>query len=496
MEDQIFENVIVGSGPSGILISSLLIGQSKRVLLIEAGDFDRESILLNKRSYNFVTPSKMPEGIHTVGGGSTQWYGRVGEFYDSDYLGHVNRIQRWIIDKKEMNQYFKQLYKLLLNDERLDTEFIKSEKVLLEFKNQIRPPFDLRLFRFSHLQTFNKLLEKLFSEPKFELRTRLICKEIVGNNSGGYTLKLNDELGNNVEIVARRVIIAGGTLQSTALLLRSETLNIPARKKYLGKYLMEHFDGFVGELVVGKKDSKFLAEICQNSQHRFADKEFGMSFSLSHDQILKLGYPNLHFEVKHYQKNFVFEPWLLGGRIPNLIRKPLFFAERVFKFIIDHWKRSFDKLKKQKRFNVWMKGEEFPYSQSTLRLSEYVDNLFVRRLDYNHRISDVTSNKVREELKYVKLCLEKNQLGRFKPYKHLMFKFIKFYLKPNWHPMGTSVMGTDPSLSICDINLELHGNKNIHLLNAGVFPTGSNQNPTAMVLALAYRLSKYIENQN
>jgi hypothetical protein len=300
LDDQIFENVVVGSGPSGILISSLLIEQSKQVLLIEAGDFNRESTLLNRKSYNFMTPSKMPEGIHTVGGGSTQLYGRIGEFYDSDYLSHVNRKQSWLIDKKEMNQYFKQLYKLLLNDERLDAEFLQSEQSLLEFANQILPPFDLRLFRFSHLKTFNTLLEKLFLEPKFKLRTSLICQEIVKNNSGDYTLLLNNEQGNSIEIVARRVIIAGGTLQSTALLLRSERLNIPARKEFLGKYLMEHFDGFVGELVVRKKDNDFLAKMCQNSQHKFADKEFGMSFSLSYDEILKLGYPNLHFEVKYY----------------------------------------------------------------------------------------------------------------------------------------------------------------------------------------------------
>ena len=496
MEGQTFENVVVGSGPNGILISSLLIGQAKQVLLIEAGDFNRETALLNRRSYNFITPSKMPEGVHVVGGGSTKWYGRIGEFYNSDYLSHINRKQSWLIDQKEMNQYFKQVYKLLLNDERLDAEFIQNEKTLSKFINQILPPFDLRLFRYSYLQTFNELLEKLFLEPKFKLRTRLICKEIVKNNSGDYTLLLNNDLGNSIEIIARRVIIAGGTLQSTALLLRSEKLNIPARKECLGKYLMEHFDGFVGELIVRKKDVGLLAKMCQNSQHKFANKEFGMSFSLSYDEILKLGYPNLHFEVKRYQKNFIFEPWSLGIRIPNLIRNPLFFAERVFRYIIYHWKKLFDKFKNQKRFNIWMKGEEFPNSLSTLRISGCIDNLVVPELDYNHRISDITSKKVREELKYVKFYLEKNQLGKFKPYKHLMYKRIKFYLKPNWHPMGTSVMGADPSSSICDTNLELHENRNVHLLNAGVFPTGSNQNPTAMVMALAYRLSRYIENQN
>ena len=40
-----------------------------------------------------------------------------------------------------------------------------------------------------------------------------------------------------------------------------------------------------------------------------------------------------------------------------------------------------------------------------------------------------------------------------------------------------------------DLGLRIHGTKNVFMLSAAVFPTGSNSNPTFTVLALANRLA-------
>ena len=68
-------------------------------------------------------------------------------------------------------------------------------------------------------------------------------------------------------------------------------------------------------------------------------------------------------------------------------------------------------------------------------------------------------------------------------------KINKFF-GPNWHPMGTTRMGLNQQLSICDENLEIYGAKNCFILSASVFPSGSNSNPTFTTLALASRLSE------
>ena len=77
-----------------------------------------------------------------------------------------------------------------------------------------------------------------------------------------------------------------------------------------------------------------------------------------------------------------------------------------------------------------------------------------------------------------------------------MLSRLKFYVGPNWHPMGSTVMGSDPLNSVCDANLEIYGNKNLYLLNAGIFPTGSNQNPTAMVMAHAFKLVDHLRSNH
>jgi hypothetical protein len=494
LKQQALENVVIGSGPNGILISNLLIKQGKRVLLVEAGDFGKESALLTRKSYNFLTPSKIPEGVHLVGGGSTQWLGRVGEFYDSDYLAHANRTQNWPINKKEMNQYFKKLYSLLLNDDELDIDFIKNEQVVSEFQRILPSTFALRIFRFSNLEIFAQLLNALLLKQEFQILTRSFCTEIINNDSGTYTLLIKNELGTCTEIVAKRVIIAGGTLQSTALLLRSEKLTIPSREKVLGNYLMEHFDGFIGDLLVRKQDTDLLSRMCLDDKHHFENKKFGISFSLSHREIKKLGFPNLHFEIVPYKKHFIFEPLAFGSWIPDFIRKRIFFLERVLRYAITPFLKKYDELKGQRRFTIWMKGEEFPNLDSTLRLSIQMESFLNPKLEYNHKVSEITSKMVREEIQFVRSQLEINRLGKFLPYRSLMNKRHSFYLQPNWHPMGTCLMGDNPLFSICDANLELHTNKNLFLLNAGVFPTGSNQNPTSMVMALAFRLAQHLES--
>jgi choline dehydrogenase-like flavoprotein len=142
-----------------------------------------------------------------------------------------------------------------------------------------------------------------------------------------------------------------------------------------------------------------------------------------------------------------------------------------------------DILLRQKRFSIWLKGEEFPNYDSNLRLSDLTNEYGVQDLIYDHQISVETSKMVKYELMSIKEQLKLQMLGKFIPYRHLIWEGRNFYINPNWHPMGTTRMGDDDFSSICDKNLEVHCNKNIFLINPGIFPTGSNQNPTAMTMA-------------
>ncbi len=64
---------IVGAGPVGIYFAKLCIDKGYKVTLIESGNLNEESSHLSRKKYVFLSPSAIPEGVHKIGGGSTQW---------------------------------------------------------------------------------------------------------------------------------------------------------------------------------------------------------------------------------------------------------------------------------------------------------------------------------------------------------------------------------------------------------------------------------------
>jgi len=55
------------------------------------------------------------------------------------------------------------------------------------------------------------------------------------------------------------------------------------------------------------------------------------------------------------------------------------------------------------------------------------------------------------------------------------------------HLMGTCRMGADPSSSVVDPHLRLHGHGNAFVLGSSTFPTVGTANPTLTIAALSLR---------
>jgi choline dehydrogenase-like flavoprotein len=60
---------------------------------------------------------------------------------------------------------------------------------------------------------------------------------------------------------------------------------------------------------------------------------------------------------------------------------------------------------------------------------------------------------------------------------------------PGGHHMGTTRMGTDPTVSVVDANCRTHQVENLYIAGSSVFPTGGEANPTLTIVALAHRLA-------
>lgn len=60
------------------------------------------------------------------------------------------------------------------------------------------------------------------------------------------------------------------------------------------------------------------------------------------------------------------------------------------------------------------------------------------------------------------------------------------------HHMGGTRMGADPRSSVVDVNAEVHGVGGLFIAGSSVFPTGGSANPTLTIVALAARLADHI----
>ena len=68
---------------------------------------------------------------------------------------------------------------------------------------------------------------------------------------------------------------------------------------------------------------------------------------------------------------------------------------------------------------------------------------------------------------------------------------MPFMLDTN-HAMGGLRMGTDPTASVVNPNLTVHGLSNLHIASCAVFPSGSSSNPTFTMMALTLRLADHL----
>lgn len=63
--------------------------------------------------------------------------------------------------------------------------------------------------------------------------------------------------------------------------------------------------------------------------------------------------------------------------------------------------------------------------------------------------------------------------------------FVRHTCKTTYHPVGTCRMGKDPIDSVVDLNLQVHGIKNLRVIDCSVFPSITSGNTNAPTIAVA-----------
>jgi choline dehydrogenase-like flavoprotein len=128
--------------------------------------------------------------------------------------------------------------------------------------------------------------------------------------------------------------------------------------------------------------------------------------------------------------------------------------------------------------------EQLPDPENRITLANERDEIGIPRPRINYRIDD-----------YSRAALRKARDVHERLFGALGVSSIEHAaeaLSPS-HPMGTCRMGDDPTTSVVDSLLRVHGAPNCFVLGSAVFPTGTAANPTLTIAALSLRAASAIE---
>jgi choline dehydrogenase-like flavoprotein len=476
--------LIIGAGPVGIYVADLLLQSGEQVMLLESGGFDQESPLLSRDSYSFVSGSAMPLSVHKVGGGSNYWHARFGEFLKEDFMTLPNSgIAGWPFAKSELTEHYLAVSREISDSDLSDEDFIRSN--LSHLQDKLPSGLDLRLFRFANNYSFSTKLESLKSNPNLTLITNCRVDSISPSQENGtlnYICQVTSTDGLT-EVRSQTVIVCAGTLQSTKLILNSPNLLSAPLGKIAGNGLMEHLEGHIGEIRVPSSHASLAKQFSLSHENRLSGINAGVGIRLNSQTQLSLELPSLHLEFRPRPRNLKSARTIGMSTIPN----PVFFLERAYRLLRHYLLGIIDSLGGVKTYGIWVKSEEFRYSNSKVEIED--DNP-KSRLIYDHKVSELSYTKLFDSLELLLPRLATMFNAKLKPYEWVLKRHRNPKIEVNWHPMGTLPMGVDVETNICGPHLQVHSNEGLYILSPAVFNRGSNGNPTFTALALASRLVK------
>lgn len=483
---------VIGAGPVGIYFSKLCLDLGFKVTLIEAGGIAEESLHLNRSKYIFTSQSAMPEGVHKIGGGSNLWRGRISEFISEDFTKQFeNQNCSWPFSKDELIPVYKKLYQFLGAGNLSDTEVISTK--IPDIEHSLPKEFLLRCFRYCRPDFFVDIFDSIINHSNLEILSEHYCQS-VSQNLTTNTLSVQLIQGS-FETFSRefdKVVLACGSLQTTALLMRSRDLVPKSDYPALGKYLSEHIEGYIGSVTIRNKlEKNIFRRISLDRNNRTLYDHDGIGFALSLKNTQDKEDLNVQYEIRKLMPR----PYFFGTielknedfrKTTAIVLKLLLLGEKLLYHSLRLFQHAARRILRKSKYSIYIKSEEIPFIESEVKIDEFDESL----VRYDHKINKNTFILLRNnifEFQRVfntyfdaKIVLEK---------KLFDIDNFKSFFGPNWHPMGTTRIGSDVLTSVCNSNLQMHNIDKLFILSSSVFPSVSNTNPTFTVLALADRLA-------
>jgi choline dehydrogenase-like flavoprotein len=542
MEETIEADVaVVGAGPAGIVVGLELARAGHDVVLIESGGtrFDPKTQRLGDAVDG--DPHHVELSLATrrqVGGASNLWGGRCVPFDPIDFEPRpIVGEARWPVAYGDVSPYLQRACDWC----RCGEAVFDAGRVPELAGHSIVPGFvdgDVRateLERWSLPTNFGRVYrEDLERTPNLRLETGLTCTEIVAREEGEDGSRGVEHLlarrrdGGNVEIRARRYVIAAGGLGATRLLFASNARDpggIGNHSDHLGRWYMAHVEVRVGKVRFTTPPEQTIYGHERDRDGVYVRRRFTLSEQLQRDRRL----PNVAFwlvnpeigDASHGSgilsfvylmlisplgRYFVAEgirqahiktsrPPTVRAHLHNVLRDlgpatafAIAFGYRRFlhrgRKVPGFFVRSADN-----SYPLLYHGEHLPHAESRVEPVEERDAYGMPRLRTHLHFDEEDVASVRRAHEELDTALRAQGLGRVEFLREDVEEAVREQLFGGYHQAGTTRMSRDSEDGVVDGNLAVHGFGDLFVASSSTFPTSSQANSTFMLVAMATRLA-------
>ncbi|MFN3746395.1 MAG: GMC oxidoreductase [Hyphomicrobiaceae bacterium] len=526
-----YDICIVGTGPAGIALALECERLGMKVLALEAGGGDRRGRVRSREAEIRTPAHHAPMHVTTrsaFGGTSWGWAGLCTQFDDIDFetREHVPG-SGWPLTHSEVAPYYARAADIL--NCRMD----HVPGIADAWRTLEGVEVDNRLFM-SNQPKLGECYRTHFARSQAItvcLNSPVVALDlgVEGKRVEGVTVKNH---GRTVTFRPPRVVLAGGGLRTTQLLLatqRSWPSQFGGADGSLGRYYMGHLTGWISSIrfndpadaryfkpqaVAGAKSVQrrftFTREVQLSERLRnivlwagaralYDPTHANGTLSAAYLALAVPGVGSLFLSKPLRRAALGPKPRRVLPHLMNIVRAPMETAAGAVRAVGG-------KVRAQKAIGDWLMqdgsreflltyhAEVAPNRESRVTLGEGVDRFGLPRLRIDLRFSDEDIRSTIRAHDVLDRALRKSgraALEYLSPPDERAER-VREQATDGYHQLGLTRMGTDPKQSVVDRNCQAHGIENLFVASGSVFPTSGQANPTLLTAALAVRLARHL----
>jgi choline dehydrogenase-like flavoprotein len=497
---------LIGSGAATLALLTKLYDTPYRIVVLEGGG--GEVTAQQQELYYAATPhhplSGAQEGRFRVFGGSTvKWGGQALPLDPADFTPRPwVPFSGWPISYEEVAQYYAEV------DEFLKVEPHAYEADIHELLRERQLPDSKELkFRFSKWSPKPNLREtyraRLASSTTVTLvqHASLVAINMADNHSMVTSLTISSLAHKKGTVRAKRYVLACGGIENARLLLASNhqcSVGLGNGHDLVGRFFQDHPNAHVATLSNASSQAQRYFNYFFVRKTRCLPRFILTDKFQAEQQVLNASASLLFFPQEndaYTQILTLYRQQARGQLTWQNIQTLLGVGLRAHQLLrpaasLLLYKKVFTPNPVAK-LNLMM--ETPPDPTNRVMLTPERDALGLPVVAVVWRLNEQVQHTLVSATQLFVDYFSKLNLGTLEPAEWVNTPDWTSHLQDAYHHIGTTRMGATSHEGVVDRDCRVFGVENLYVAGSSVFPTSGHSNPTATLLALAFRLADHLK---